>query len=157
VVGAVLERSEVAAELISDGVHVHPSAMRAAIFAKGVDRMIAITDGTAGAGLPRGARATLGGRPISVSDVARLDDGTLAGSVLTMDVAFERLITSVGLTPVQAATMCSTTPARELGLVGHGVIGPGAVADLAVLDRHYRVVQCWVGGELAWSRDRLVG
>jgi N-acetylglucosamine-6-phosphate deacetylase len=53
--------------------------------------------------------------------------------------------------------MCSTTPARELGLHGHGVIGPGAIADLAVLDRHYRIVQCWVGGELVWSRDRLVG
>jgi N-acetylglucosamine-6-phosphate deacetylase len=106
--------------------------------------------------LPPGARTTLGGRPIRVGDAARLDDGTLAGSVLTMDVAFERLITRVGLTPVQAAVMCSTTPARELGLYGHGVIAPGAVADLVVLDRHYRVAQSWVDGELAWSRDRLL-
>lgn len=156
VVGAVLERPEVAAELICDGVHVHPAAMRAAIAAKGPDRMIAITDGTSGSGLPRGSRATLGGRPISVGDVARLDDGTLAGSVLTMDVAFERLVTLVGLSPVQAAVMCSTTPARELGLHGHGLLAAGAVADLVVLDRQYRVTQSWVGGELAWSRDRLL-
>lgn len=156
VVGAVLERAEVAAELICDGLHVHPSAMRAAIAAKGADRILAITDGTSGSGLPTGSRATLGGRPITVSDVARLDDGTLAGSVLTMDVAFERLITRIGLTPVQAAAMCSTTPARELGLHGHGVLVPGAVADLVVLDRHYKVAQCWIGGELAWSGDRLL-
>ena len=155
VVGAVLESEEVAAELISDGIHVHPAAMRAAIAAKGASRMMAITDGTSGSGLPPGSRTTLGGRPITITDVARLDDGTLAGSVLTMDRAFARLTTLAGLSPVDAALMTSTTPARELGLHGHGVIAPGAVADLVVLDAAYNVVQTWVGGELAWSRDRL--
>ncbi len=155
VVGAVLESEEVAAELIADGVHVHPAAMRAAIAAKGASRMIAITDGTSGSGMPAGSRATLGGRPITVTDVARLDDGTLAGSVLTMDRAFARLTTLAGLSPVEAALMTSTTPARELGLHGHGVIAPGTVADLVVLDAAYHVVQTWVGGELAWAGDRL--
>ncbi len=155
VVGAVLESEEVAAELISDGIHVHPAAMRAAIAAKSASRMMAITDGTSGSGMPPGSRTTLGGRPITIGDVARLDDGTLAGSVLTMDRAFARLTTLAGLSPVDAALMTSTTPARELGLHGHGVIAPGAVADLVVLDATYNVVQTWVGGELAWSRDRL--
>ncbi|MBI2222366.1 MAG: N-acetylglucosamine-6-phosphate deacetylase [Acidobacteria bacterium] len=155
VVGAVLESEEVAAELIADGVHVHPAAMRAAIAAKGASRMIAITDGTSGSGMPAGSRATLGGRPITVTDVARLDDGTLAGSVLTMDRAFARLTTLAGLSPVEAALMTSTTPARELGLHGHGVLAPGTVADLVVLDAAYHVVQTWVGGELAWAGDRL--
>jgi len=155
VVGAVLESDEVAAELISDGVHVHPAAMRAAIGAMGADRVMAITDGTAGSGLPAGSRASLGGRPITVGEVARLDDGTLAGSVLTMAGAFARLVTRVGLSPVTAAQLTSTTPARQLGLLGHGVIAPGAVADLVVLDRGYQVAQTWVAGELAWSRTRL--
>jgi N-acetylglucosamine-6-phosphate deacetylase len=155
VVGAVLESEEVAAELIADGVHVHPAAMRTAVAAKGASRMIAITDGTSGSGMPSGSRLTLGGRPITVTDVARLDDGTFAGSVLTMDRAFARLVTLLNLSPVDAALMTSTTPARELGLYGHGVIGSGAVADLAVLDSAYNVVQTWVGGELAWSAERI--
>lgn len=155
VVGAVLESELVAAELICDGAHVHPAALRAAIAAKGPARVMAITDGTAGAGLPAGARATLGGRTITVGDLARLEDGTIAGSVLTMDRAFARLLTQVGLTPVEAALMTSTTPARELGLHGHGVIAAGAVADLVVMDAAYKVVQTWIGGELAWSQPRL--
>ena len=156
-VGAVLESEIVAAELICDGAHVHPAAMRAAIAAKGAARVMAVTDGTAGAGLPRGARATLAGRTITIGDLARLEDGTIAGSVLTMDGAFARLITRAGATPVQAALMTSTTPARELGLYGHGVIAAGAVADLVVLDAAYNVVQTWIGGELAWPEARLNG
>ncbi|HSL20431.1 MAG TPA: N-acetylglucosamine-6-phosphate deacetylase [Vicinamibacterales bacterium] len=155
VVGAVLESDEVAAELIADAVHVHPAAMRAAIAAKGPSKVMGITDGTAGSGLPPGSNATLGGRPITVGDVARLADGTLAGSTLTMDRAFARLVTVVNLSLGDAATLTSTTAARELGLAGHGVIAPGAVADLVLLDAGYGVAQTWVGGELAFSRDRL--
>lgn len=155
VVGAVLESDEVAAELVCDGVHVHPAAMKAAIGAKGTSRVMAITDGTAGAGLPEGTRTTLGGRWIMVGDLARLEDGTIAGSVLTMDRAFARLVTLLGLSLVDAATLTSTTPARELGLHGHGVIARGAVADLAILDLSFKVVQTWIGGELAWGEERI--
>jgi N-acetylglucosamine-6-phosphate deacetylase len=148
---AVLESDEVTAELISDTVHVHPAMMRVAIAAKGPSRIMAITDGTAGAGLPRGATSVIGGRRITVGDAAYLDDGTLAGSVLTMADAFGRLVSRVGISLVDAATMCSTTPARALGLHGFGVIAPGAMADLVVLDRDLRVVRTYIGGELAWA------
>jgi N-acetylglucosamine-6-phosphate deacetylase len=150
--GAVLQSDDVAAELICDGIHVHPAVLRIAIGAKHPSRIMAITDGTAGAGLAAGARTSIGGRPITVRDAAYLDDGTLAGSVLTMDRAFERLVTLVGLAPVDAATLCSTTPARELGLHGCGVLAPGAIADFAVLDGKYRVVQTWIAGELVFDR-----
>jgi N-acetylglucosamine-6-phosphate deacetylase len=123
--------------------------MRIAIAAKRPDRVMAITDGTAGAGRPAGSRATLGGRPITVRDTAAfLDDGTLAGSTLTMDRAFRVLAGPVGLSLVEASMMCATTPARELGLVGFGVIAAGAVADLTVLDRDLRVIRTYIGGEL---------
>jgi N-acetylglucosamine-6-phosphate deacetylase len=148
---AVLESDDVSAELISDGVHVHPAMMRVAIAAKGPSRVMAITDGTAGAGLPRGATSVIGGRRITVGDAAYLDDGTLAGSVLTMADAFGRLVSRVGVSLVDAATMCSTTPARALGLHGFGVIARGAVADLVVLNRDLRVVRTYIGGELAWA------
>jgi N-acetylglucosamine-6-phosphate deacetylase len=152
--GAVLARDEVAAEIICDGRHVHPAVIAMALAAKDPSRVMAISDATAGAGLPSGSRATLGGRPITVrNDAAYLDDGTLAGSTATMDRVFRTLVTAVGLSPVDAAIVCATTPARELGLQGHGVIAPGAVADLTVLDRDFRVTQTYVGGKLVYSRS----
>ena len=150
--GAVLDSEEVAAEVICDGVHVHPAVVRMAIGAKQPSRVMAITDGTAGAGLPRGATSLIGGRKISVGDAAYLEDGTLAGSVLTMDQAFAKLVTAMGLGVVDAVTVCSTTPARELGLHGLGAIAPGAIADLAVLDRDLRVVRTYIAGRLVWER-----
>ncbi len=152
VAGAMLESEEIAAELVCDGYHVHPAIMRVAIGAKTPGRVMAITDATAGAGLPVGAHVTLGGQSITVDESASfLDDGTLAGSVLTMDRAFRVLIGKVGLTPVDAAIVCSTTPARELHLEGFGVLAPGAMADLVVLDSTCHVVQTWIGGRPAFS------
>ena len=148
--GAILASDDVAAELICDGHHVHPAVMNVAIAAKDTSRVMAITDGTAGSGLPRGSRTRLGGASITVGDVARLDDQTIAGSVLTMDRAFATLVAQCGLDVVQAALMCSTTPARELGLTGLGAIAPGAVADFVVLDARLNVVETWIGGERAW-------
>jgi N-acetylglucosamine-6-phosphate deacetylase len=152
--GAVLQSDEVAAEIICDSVHVHPALVRAALAAKHPSRVIAITDGTALSGLPAGSRAALGGRPItSDGDAARLDDGTLAGSVLTMDRAFRTLVSGMGVSLVDAALMCATTAARELGLVGHGVLAEDAVADLVVLDPRLDVLQAYVGGQLVYARS----
>lgn len=146
-VGAVLEREEVAAEIIGDGVHVHPAAIKIAVAAKGPSRIMAITDGTAGAGLPRGACARIGGYRLTVGDdTATLDDGTRAGSVATMNQVFSRLVTRAGQSLVDAALMCATTPARELGLNGHGAIVAGHAADLVALSPQLDVVQTWVAG-----------
>jgi N-acetylglucosamine-6-phosphate deacetylase len=64
-----------------------------------------------------------------------------------MDRAFRTIVSRFASTIVEASTMCSTTPARELGLTGFGVIAVGAVADLVVLDRGFRVVRTFIGGE----------
>lgn len=149
--GAALERAEVVAEIICDGHHIHPAVVRLAHAAKGAAGLMAITDGTAGSGMPRGARASLGGRPITVGDVALLADGTIAGSVLTMDQAFRMLVKTAGLDLVSAARMCATTPARALGLEGMGRIQGGAIADLAVLDADFRVLHTIVGGVVVRS------
>jgi N-acetylglucosamine-6-phosphate deacetylase len=150
VTGAVLDSRDVVAEIVCDGVHVHPAAVRAAVAAKGADRIMAITDGTGGSGMPEGTRAMLGGRAITVGDAAYLDDGTLAGSVLTMDRAF-RMIVSMGFSLVQAAQMCATTPARQRRLRS-GSLVPGAVADLVVLDERLEVVETWIAGEKVFQR-----
>lgn len=151
--GAILASEDVAAELICDGVHVHPAALRVAITAKRPERVMAITDGTAGSGLPRGAGAVLGGQPITVGDTALLADGTIAGSVLTMDRAFAMLVGTAGVSLPDAAAMCATTPARELGLQGLGLIAEGSRADLAVLDASLRVRQTWIGGVMVFSEQ----
>jgi len=153
-VGAVLQTDEVAAEIICDGAHVHPALIRTAIAAKRPSRIFAITDATAAAGLPAGSRALLGGQTIIAGpSTALLADGvTIAGSVLTMDRAFQTLVGRVGISLVDAATICATTAARELGLVGYGVLAPDAVADLVVLDANFLVVQTYLGGDLVYAR-----
>jgi N-acetylglucosamine-6-phosphate deacetylase len=152
--GAVLQAEEVAAEIICDGVHVHPALIRAAIAAKRPSRIVAITDGTALSGMPPGSVARLGEQTIHADAAAAwLADGTLAGSTLTMDRAFRMLVESIGISPVDAALMTATTPARELGLVGHGLLAEDAVADLVVLDSRFGVVQTYVGGQLVYARS----
>jgi N-acetylglucosamine-6-phosphate deacetylase len=148
--GAVLESLNVAAEIICDGVHVHPAVVRAAVAAKGPSKIMAITDGTAGSGLPKGAQARLGGRPITLGDAAYLEDGTLAGSVLTMDRACRLLVKTMEFRLTDAALMCATTPARELGLQGRGAIFAGAFADLVVLDQDLQVVTTYISGIPVW-------
>jgi N-acetylglucosamine-6-phosphate deacetylase len=151
--GAILETEEVAAELICDGVHVHPAMVRMTVAAKRPSRVMAISDGTAAAGLGPGRWASIGGQAITAGvSAALLRDGTIAGSLITMDRAFQILVEKVGLSLVDAATVCSTTPARELKLAGHGVLAPDAVADLAVLDSKFEVVQTYISGQLVYSR-----
>jgi N-acetylglucosamine-6-phosphate deacetylase len=154
--GAVLSHEEIRAELICDGFHVHPAMSRLTIAAKGVDGVMAITDGTAGAGLDPGTMTRLGGQRIRVSDrAALLEDGTLAGSTLTMDRAFRNIVTMLRASIVEAAILCSTTPARALGLTGFGVIAAGSVADIVVLDRGFRVTRTFIEGQQIYDSGAL--
>lgn len=150
-VGAVLSSGAVTAEIVCDGYHVHPAVVRTTVAAKGLHKVMAISDGTAGTSCAEGTTVRLGGRPIVVGEQACfLPGGTvLAGSRCAMDEAFRFLIGPVGLAPAQAAYLCSTSACRHLGMRGFGVIGPGAPADLTLLDRHFRVARTMVGG--VWS------
>jgi N-acetylglucosamine-6-phosphate deacetylase len=149
VVGAVLESNAVTAEIICDGHHVHPSLVATAIRVKSPSRMIVITDGTAATGLPQGSRARLGDQTIIAGErTALLEDGTLAGSILTMDGAF-RMLRSMGWTLPEVSRMCSTTPAEALGLRDCGSIAQGYAADLVVLDADFRVRQTYIAGQPA--------
>jgi len=151
--GAILTSEEIAAEIICDGVHVHWNVVHMAIAAKGVSRMMAITDGVSAAGLGEGATATLGGRTIRVrGSAAYLEDGTLAGSVATMDRVFRFLVHDVGLALHDASQLCAATPAAELGLKDMGTLAKGAIADLVVMDRALNVKQTYVGGRWVYSK-----
>ena len=96
--------------------------------------------------------SVLGDQPIRVTEhCAVLADGTLAGSILTMDGAFRVLVGAAGLGVVAAARVCATTPASALGRPDLGRLEVGAAADLVVLDDAWRVTQTWVAGELVWN------
>jgi N-acetylglucosamine-6-phosphate deacetylase len=153
--GAVLASPQVAAELIADGVHVHPGAMALLLRAKGPQRTILVTDGVVPAGLAPG-RYSLFGQQIEVAEqVATLADGTLAGSVATMDQMVRNLV-QLGLASLQEALrMASLNAAAALGLEGSkGRIARGFDADLVALDEGLQVAMTFVGGELAFCRPK---
>ncbi len=152
--GAVLARDDVTAELICDAYHVHPAMSRIAIASKGAERIMAITDGTGGSGLAVGSTTRLGGRRIRVTESAAvMDDGTLAGSTLTMDRAFRTIVTVFGFPATVASMLCSTTPARALGLTGFGELAEGALADVVVLDRNFRVLRTFIDGQKVYAAE----
>ncbi|MER6943550.1 N-acetylglucosamine-6-phosphate deacetylase [Nonomuraea sp. NPDC000554] len=140
-VAALLEDERVTVELINDGVHVHPAMLRLAFAVAGPRRTALITDAMAATGMGDGTYV-LGSMEVSVTDgVARLvEGGSIAGSTLTMDVAFRRAVREVGLSLPEAVQVASLTPARVLGLDGEvGSIAVGRFADLVVLDNSLEV------------------
>lgn len=143
-VGAALARADAYAELILDLHHVHGTAFRAALAAK-PGRLMLVTDAIRAAGTEAG-ESELGGQPVVVSGgAARLRDGTLAGSVLTMDRAVRNAVTC-GLDLAEAATLASTVPAGYLGLADRGKLAVGLRADLVVLDEDLEVREVYVAG-----------
>jgi N-acetylglucosamine-6-phosphate deacetylase len=146
VVGAALAEPRVTAELIADGVHVHPAALALVHAAKGAGGIALVTDAMQAAGLPDGDYA-LGVRTIAVTGgEARTANGALAGSTLTMDRAV-RVCVDAGIPLGDALRMASATPASVLGEAG--VLAPGAPADLVVLDPDLQAIATMVAGEWA--------
>jgi N-acetylglucosamine-6-phosphate deacetylase len=148
VIGAVLDFDGVTAELIADGIHVHPAALRLAIKQKGADRICLITDSMNASGLGDGD-FQVGGLDVAVKDgQARLkDSGALAGSVLTLNRAVGNIIRWTGLPVPQAVRMASLTPARVLGLDRDvGSLEAGKLANLAVFDRDFNVIAAYIRG-----------
>jgi len=150
VVGAALSRSELTAELIWDNVHVHPAACRALIDAKGAERVVLISDGIPGAGMGEGYGFSLGDLPVVVHDgTARLPDGTLAGSLLTLEKAFAN---AQSYSLPQRAAMSSRNAAAALGL-GHrkGLLSPGFDADIVLLNADGSVRRTFAAGNCVYS------
>jgi len=150
--GAILSNDQVYAQLIADNIHVHPAAMNILARCKGPARTILITDAIQATGLEEG-EYTFAGQQVTVQDGAcRLADGTLAGSVLTMDRALINFMAATGLSLADAWPTTSRTPAQSLGL-GHrfGEIAPGYQADLVLLNDGLDVMATVVDGEVAYS------
>ena len=147
ILGVVLDEEGLYAELISDGVHVSPEGVRMWFRLKGEERTILVTDSMEAAGMPDG-EYVLGGVPVHVADgVCTTGSGVLAGSVLTMDRAVERVREFTGCALETAVRMGSANPARMLGMEGMGEVRVGEFADLNRFDATGRLVGTYLKGE----------
>lgn len=152
-VGAALADDRVTVGLIADGAHSHPASLRLAFKAKGADRIALVSDMMPATGMPPGIYE-FGGQKVRVDGTtAKLDDGTLAGSVVTLDQMVRNLVRWTGATTVEALRMASEVPARLLGLTDFGRIVPGAVADLVMFDSDLQVQATIVDGEVVYQRE----
>lgn len=136
VVGAVADSPHVMAELICDGIHIHPAVVRATFQMMGADRMILISDSMRATGMPDGIY-TLGGLEVKVSGkrATLTSDGALAGSVTNLFQCMKTAVKEMGI-PFETAVACTTTnPAKSLGIYDeYGSIAPGKKGNVLLLD-----------------------
>ena len=141
-VGALLARPNVSVEIVCDGVHLHPAAVRVAVACKGTEKTCLITDCVSGRD-----RRVVDGAP-------RLADGTIAGSVLSMDRAVAGVQRFAGASLREAVEMASLSPARVIGLdASKGTLEPGKDADLVVFDGQVNVRLTMIGGDVVWQAE----
>lgn len=149
IMGAVLE-SDVYCEMICDGRHLHPGAVRLLIKTKGLDKVVAITDSIMAAGLPDG-KYHLGVNQVVVEegDAKLADTGVRAGSTLTQDAALRSLVAFTGRSVEELLPALTENPAKLIGVFGRkGSIADGKDADLVVLDGENRVDMVFCRGRM---------
>jgi N-acetylglucosamine-6-phosphate deacetylase len=151
---AVAQAPQVYGELIADGVHVHPAMMYVVVKLLGPERTIVITDALAAAGLDD-ASFEFAGQPARViSGVARLADGTITGSVLTMDRALRNILRMTPVTLSEAVGMLTHNPAHAANaLERKGGLSRGCDADLVLLDQSLELQATLCRGNVAYASD----
>ena len=151
--GAVLDRTDLIAGLIVDGIHADPAMVRLAWRVLGPRQIALVTDSMSALGLPFGT-FVIGETPVNVGDDgARTADGTLAGSVLRFDQGVRNLLEFTGCTIEDASTSASETPARLARRTDIGVLAAGQLADVVLLDIDRRVVATVVGGTVVFDPE----
>lgn len=151
-VGSAMLFDELNCELICDTIHVSVPAMRLLVKNKPADKLSLITDAMRAKGIPDGI-SELGGQVVYVKNgEARLEDGTLAGSVLRMNRAVQNMVEKVGVPFTQAVDYATINPARMVGIDGEaGSIAVGKRADFTVLNANYDVLCTVVGGKVVYK------
>ncbi|MET4696865.1 N-acetylglucosamine-6-phosphate deacetylase [Endozoicomonas lisbonensis] len=151
--GAVLTSAGVLAELIADGIHVHPAVLSLVVSIKGREQTALISDCTCAGMMPDGDYA-LGSMAFKVVDgIARTREGSLAGSTLSLNTAVANMIELAGVSPLDAVHMASLTPATYLGIDKKtGSIHPGKRANIAATGKDFSVSSTWVDGHLVYQR-----
>lgn len=152
--GALLTDDRPIAGLIADGIHTHPAMVKLIWTCLGSQRLNLVTDAMAALGMAPGSHL-LGDFEVQVDATsARLADGTLAGSILSLDQALRNLMAFTGCTLEQALPTITTTPARALGMAhSRGQIAPGYAADLVLLAPDLSVRGTVVAGEVVYNNE----
>jgi N-acetylglucosamine-6-phosphate deacetylase len=145
IIGEVLSNDNLSADIIVDGIHVDPAVVKLFLRAKGRDRAVLITDAISATGMPDG-RYQLGPIEVDVKDGKCTSNGSLAGSVLTMDRAVRNVTKFSKWSLRDAVQAASLNPARAASLTGRGVLAPGANADFTVLSAAGEVLKTIVHG-----------
>lgn len=152
--GAIVEADQVRGELIADGIHVHPAAARMLLRALGPSRAIVVTDALSCAGVPDAEFEFAGQKARVIDGVARLEDGTITGSVLTMDQALRNLVQVVGVPLHEAIGMLTINPAHSAGVANRkGLLQPGYDADLLLYNADLQLQATICRGRLAWATE----
>ncbi len=146
VIAAALAPSPAVAAIIPDGVHVHPAILRIASRARGKDGMILVTDKVALAKASTSEKNVGRARGSIRDGAARLDDGTLAGSIISMLDGVRVMVERAGVSIGDAAVMAATNPANLVGAGDRGRIQIGARADLIVLSRTLELKSVFIAG-----------
>jgi N-acetylglucosamine-6-phosphate deacetylase len=150
--GAVLTDDRLYAQIIPDGVHVHPAMVKLLVRAKGPKHTLLITDAMRATGLSDGDY-TLGAHAVTVKEgIARIEDGSLAGSTLTMDAAVRNVIAFTGLSLAEVIPMATSVPAEVMHIAGcRGTLAVGADADIVLLDSSLQVHTTIVAGRVVYE------
>lgn len=150
VIGAVSDSPHVMAELICDGIHIHPSVVRATFQMMGAERMIFISDSMRATGMPDGSY-TLGGLDVNVrgNRATLASDGALAGSATTLPDCVRTAVKKMGI-PLETAIACATIhPAKSLKIDDmYGSIEEGKKADLVLWDEELRLKKVIKDGQI---------
>lgn len=146
--GFGLLEDKVSVEMIVDGFHISKEMVKLAYRAKGASGIQLITDAMRAKGSPEG-ESELGGQKVTVKDKqARLDNGSLAGSVLTFIDAFKNMMAFTGCSMLEAVKMSSFNQAKEFKLTSKGELNPSFDADMVVLDKDLMIKQTVLGGKI---------
>jgi N-acetylglucosamine-6-phosphate deacetylase len=153
VVGSAMLFDELNCELICDLIHLSGPAIRLIIKNKPHNKVTLITDAMRAKGMPDGI-SELGGQTVIVKNgEARLEDGTLAGSVLKMNVAVKNVVEKLGVSFTDAIDFVTRNPAENIGVLNErGTIEVGKRADFTVLDDNFDVLLTVVGGRVVYQR-----
>ncbi len=149
--GAALSLSEISCELIADNVHIHPAVQKILVDVKTPAGVILVTDALRGAGLPEGDH-DIGGRVVTFKNgAARLPDGTLAGSILTLERALQHVAANTGRPVENLWPLTSLNAARAIGISARkGSLEVGKDADLVLLDDAFNVRLTVVEGKIVY-------